>query len=61
MEGAASMDKQDVIDRIREINISASDEFLATFDTTSLEEYLARLERVYGKDAKAVVLSGAMA
>ena len=54
------MDKQDVIDRIQEINISATHDFLDTFDRGSLQEYLDRLERVYGKEAKAVVLSEAM-
>ena len=54
------MTKKDVIDRIKEINISARDEFLESFEAESLQEYLDRLENVYGKDAKAVVLSDAL-
>jgi len=55
MEGP--MSRQDVIDRIKRINISARDDFLGQFDDESLQQYLQRLQATYGEDAEAVVLT----
>ncbi len=55
------MTKREIIDRILEINTSASPEFLAAFSHESLQEYLNHLTEVLAEQHEPAFLEPALA